>query len=90
MGTIPCVRVLTVHPQKGVGRDGRKRTQEGVLATGKTRVVNMTGGLAAIFFVARATVGPCHGGDGRGDTTGQGNGSDERDERFVEQHCDED
>ena len=30
---------------------------------------------------------PALWGYGGGDTTGQGNGGDERDERFVEQHC---
>jgi len=101
MGTIPFVLGNAVHPKKGVGRDGIQRTLED-LGKEKRRVANFTGGFAAIFFEARAAVVPCHGGvgcgvvgrgvvghggDGRGDATGQGNGSEERNERFVEQHC---
>src|SRR6266404_8232979 len=74
MGTIPFVRGNTVHPQRGVGRDGRKRILEEVLGSGQIRVANFTGGFAAIFFVARGAAAPCHGGVGGGGRVGVGRG----------------
>jgi len=75
MGTIPCVRrENTAQPQRGSGRD--LRGKEGSDGAQKW-VIDSSDGVATHFLCGPAAVGPAHRGGGRGDTTGQGNGSDE-------------
>ena len=93
--TVPSQRAgkNAVQPHVGINvQVGDQDVQQAFDKTGQTG--ERGGGVAARQAASAATLSrrgvvPAHWGCGGGDATDQGNGGDERDEGFVEQHCQE-